>query len=414
MYKTEPAAAGTLLYISRVCDPESGILVPMQVIYSIGGCTFAGGGIGKTSYHAVAGIFRHQILKQLIVADYAPSEIDKTLITKIPSRIKGLARLVKPAWANVVNDTLHAKLSSFVMQEGDIFHGWAGMSLDCIEKFEIRPACAGRNSKFEIAILNRASSHLLEARKIMAEEYRRWKLGPPRYIEWAVRRELQEYELADYIFVPSEFARDSFLKREFAAEKIRLIPFGIEKIRNSKFEIRNLAHLNALFVGEVGFRKGILYALKAWQKADIDKGIFYVVGPILDEIRPFLREFEDDPTIKFTGFADAREYFPKADVFIFPSLEEGSALVTYEALAHGLPLITTWNSGAVIGHQKEGFVVPIQNVDAIKTAVEQLGSEPELRASMSQQAFETIQRYTWFEYGENIVREYEKIMSHNS
>ena len=57
--------------------------------------------------------------------------------------------------------------------------------------------------------------------------------------------------------------------------------------------------------------------------------------------------------------------FRQADIFVFPSLHEGSALCTYEALACGLPVITTANSGSVVRHGIDGFIVPIRDVEAL-------------------------------------------------
>lgn len=381
----------------------------MQVVYSIGGCKFGGSGIGNTSYHAVAGISRHKLLKQLIVSNYQETEIDENLITKIPSRLPGLRKLVDESWANVINDGLHAKLSSLVLKKGNLFHGWAGMSLEALKK--------AKNLRM-ITVLNRASSHILEAKEIIELEYQRWGIKISPYINWGIQRELQEYELVDYIFTPSPFARDSFLERGFTEDKLRMIPFGVEPISLSIPPILATPpadqKLNALFVGEVGFRKGILYALKAWQKADMNKGTFFVVGLIIDQIKPFLTEFRNDSTIEFTGYADAKKYFPQADIFIFPSLEEGSALVTYEAMAYGLPVITTYNAGSVITHDKDGLIIPVRDVDKIEEALHLLAKSPKLRTQMSQQAKNITQQYTWFNYGENVVKQFQSILGSTS
>lgn len=382
----------------------------MKVIYSIGGCKFNGGGIGRTSYHAVAGIHRHGMLKQLIVPAYKPSEIPEELITTVPSRIPGLRHLVGPNWADAVQDMLHARLAAWVMRsEADLFHGWAGMSLEAIIRFR------SLNRGGSVTVLDRASPHILKAKEILTHEYHKWGLREPGCVNRAVRRELREYELVDYIFTPSEFARESFLKRGFPEYKVRLIRFGVEQVPDEIFSKskgkaeKTRGKLNALFVGKVGFLKGVLYALQAWQEARVDKGKFYVVGPIDKEIRPFLRKYEDDESIVFTGFADPSRHYLEADVFLFPSLGEGSALVTYEALSYGLPLITTFNSGSVIVDGQEGFIVAEGSSVDIREALEKLAEDSLLRRRMSKEARATAKKYTWERYGESVVREYEEI-----
>ena len=66
-----------------------------------------------------------------------------------------------------------------------------------------------------------------------------------------------------------------------------------------------------------------------------------------------------------------------ADVFVFPSLFEGSAVVTYEALACGLPSVVTPNAGSVVRDGLEGFVVPPRDVEALAARMEQLGDDPQ-------------------------------------
>ncbi len=54
-----------------------------------------------------------------------------------------------------------------------------------------------------------------------------------------------------------------------------------------------------------------------------------------------------------------------ADIFVYPSLHEGSALAIGEALASGLPVITTANAGSVVRDGEEGYIVPIRDVEAL-------------------------------------------------
>ena len=72
-----------------------------------------------------------------------------------------------------------------------------------------------------------------------------------------------------------------------------------------------------------------------------------------------------------------------ADVFVFPSLFEGSAVVTYEALACGLPSVVTPEAGSVVRDGVEGFLVAPRDVLALAERMEQLGNDPGLRDRMS-------------------------------
>jgi starch synthase len=87
-----------------------------------------------------------------------------------------------------------------------------------------------------------------------------------------------------------------------------------------------------------------------------------------------------------------------ADVFVFPSLFEGSAVVTYEALACGLPCLVTPNAGSVVRTEVEGLVVPAGDVDRLAQGMEQLGNDPALRARMAQAARRRAEEFDWPRY----------------
>jgi len=100
----------------------------------------------------------------------------------------------------------------------------------------------------------------------------------------------------------------------------------------------------------------------------------------------------------------------EADVFVFPSLFEGFALVILEAMATGLPVITTSNTAGpdLIEDGKEGLIVPAGDVEALQTAMESLLNDPERARAMGRAAHEKAKEYTWERYGERweaLVRE---------
>src|SRR5207245_2483570 len=80
------------------------------------------------------------------------------------------------------------------------------------------------------------------------------------------------------------------------------------------------------------------------------------------------------------------EVFRWADVFVFPSICEGSALVTYEALASGLPVIATPNTGSMVRHGIDGMIVPIRDVEALAAAIDRFARDRNFLASCSRNA----------------------------
>ena len=97
------------------------------------------------------------------------------------------------------------------------------------------------------------------------------------------------------------------------------------------------------------------------------------------------------------------EHFQWADVFLLPSLCEGSATVTYEALGHGLPVICTPNTGSVVRDGMEGFIVPVRDAAAIAERIERLAIDVELRTQMAANAKARAAEFTVAEYGRRLL-----------
>jgi glycosyltransferase involved in cell wall biosynthesis len=95
----------------------------------------------------------------------------------------------------------------------------------------------------------------------------------------------------------------------------------------------------------------------------------------------------------------------EADVFVFPSLFEGSAVVTYEALACGLPSVVTPGSGSVVQDGVDGFVIEPRDVEALARRMEELGNSPQLRARMSLAARARALAYDWPRYHAAVIAE---------
>ncbi|BET24770.1 glycosyltransferase family 4 protein [Limnobacter thiooxidans] len=185
-----------------------------------------------------------------------------------------------------------------------------------------------------------------------------------------LKREQSEWDLSDYIFTGSTFVRDALIECGVSRQKIRVVPYGVNEFpaKVKKFS-SGRQPLRLLFVGEVGLRKGVpylLHAVSTFQKSDV---VLTCVGKISVE-NTILDKFRSNVT--FTGSiprSEVSKIYESADVFILPSLIEGSSVSTYEALAHGLPVITTKNSGSIVEHMVTGQIVDESNVDSIIDAI---------------------------------------------
>jgi glycosyltransferase involved in cell wall biosynthesis len=206
-----------------------------------------------------------------------------------------------------------------------------------------------------------------------------------------------ECELADRILVGSTFVRDSFRAVGYDAGKIVVVPYGVDTDRFvPRAGPRGDRQFRVLFVGQIGQRKGLSYLLKGYElfrRPDSELhvvGSFVPGGEVFERFRYLFRHTPNVPQ------GDLPSLFHSADVFVFPSLIEGMPLVVLEAMACGLPVITTRNGpGEIVRDGIDGFFVPIRDPEAIALRLEQLYRDRALREQMGKSAREQALRHTW-------------------
>ncbi|MEN5248715.1 glycosyltransferase family 4 protein [Brucella pseudintermedia] len=215
-------------------------------------------------------------------------------------------------------------------------------------------------------------------------------------------RERAEWQIADAVICPSDFVARHVIGAGCTPEKVVVVPYGVDARFSPDARPRLPGPLRVLTVGAVGLRKGSPYVGAVARKLG-DKAEFRMVGPIgvLPEARAKLAA-----TLKLTGpipRSEMRAQFEWADVFLLPSLCEGSATAVYEALAAGLPVICTDNTGSVVRHGIDGYIVPIRDVSETAEILRQLAGTPAALARMSDSARERARDFTVSRYGERLV-----------
>ena len=182
--------------------------------------------------------------------------------------------------------------------------------------------------------------------------------------------------------------------RGLPAQRITVLPWSVDLARFSPATAsgRRPGAFRVLFIGEIGLRKGVLYLLEAFKRLKLTNAELVFIGGITD-IGERLAQSE----VKFAHIPvmpqeDLVPYIQNSSVFVFPSLVEGSARVIQEAMACGLPVITTPNSGSFIQDGEDGYIVPIRDVDALAERLLELYNHPERRAAMGLAARRTASR----------------------
>jgi len=206
-----------------------------------------------------------------------------------------------------------------------------------------------------------------------------------------IRKEIEELYLADLILCPSTFVKDSVLEidRNFN-KKIKIVPYGVPTlVKNSKRrEYSKGEVLQVLTVGNVGLRKGTPYILEA-AKHFQNEVRFTIVGDyslVSDDKVVELRNWVD--LIGQVPRSTVSDYYNKAHVFLLPSVCEGSATVTYEAMQYGLPLIVTPNTGSIVRNGIDGFIISNSNLRELIFSIQKLLDDPTLISYFSKNSQE--------------------------
>ena len=207
-----------------------------------------------------------------------------------------------------------------------------------------------------------------------------------------IEREQQEQMLADVIICGSKFVKESIKEFSGQAQKTQVIPYGINLPLPKCKEPwqKDKRKLRILTVG-TGLRKGTPYILEAAKKL---KSIaeFRLIGSLENMADAVKKEIAT--TIDYQGHiarSAVNSHYEWADIFLLPSLCEGSATVNYESLAHGVPVITTANTGAIIEHNLDGLIVQQGSSDSIEQAILSLYHKPENLEYLSRNALEKSQ-----------------------
>jgi starch synthase len=226
----------------------------------------------------------------------------------------------------------------------------------------------------------------------------------PVEMTWLHDRRLRDLEGADRILVPSDHIAGELVRHGTPRGRISVVPYAADTRRFvPQPGKRHGSPCTFLFAGGITQRKGIKYLLEAWRLARRSDWRLQLLGPLPADPEP-LTPFRDE--VEWLGrvsHAEMPSMMAAADVFVFPSLFEGSAVVTYEAMACGLPCIVTAEAGSVARDGLEGVVVPTRDVEALAAAMVKLGSDVPFRAACSASARTRAEAHDWPRYHQSVL-----------
>ena len=234
------------------------------------------------------------------------------------------------------------------------------------------------------------------------------------------RMVVEDCEWADVLLVNSFFVRDTFVEQGYPAEKIKVVYLGTRPdffgLRSVKAESRCDRPIKLLFTGNFCFRKGAEYLLRAIKILSEKSSVLFEMDVVGSYDKRMVEQFDiSSLPVKFHGPMpqdDLKQFLSRADIYVFPSLAEGCACSGMEAMAAGLCVVGTHESGFPIEDGVNGCIVPGKDAQAIASKVLSLMDNPSEIDRLGAAAAELIRtKYTWEQYAENVKRIYMEMLS---
>jgi glycosyltransferase involved in cell wall biosynthesis len=253
---------------------------------------------------------------------------------------------------------------------------------------------------------------------LLTEEQKRWGSPYPPISPHYSRLCRETVEHTDYVFTQSEFVRDSFLREGMDPSRVLefTIPMNLGWFRPAEAARPASRPLTLLNTGALCLRKGTPYLLEAFRLVlekepaarlrlsqsvrDDAKGVLSRYAGLPIDWSPYLNLQFEDQRKQYV------ERFQTSDIFVFPSIEDGFAIVVAEALACGLQVITTKNTGAsdLVEPGENGEIVPIRDPQALADAIIKLW--PGIRQGLGRRDNERIRGILGFENFEKTVMQH--------
>jgi glycosyltransferase involved in cell wall biosynthesis len=315
---------------------------------------------------------------------------------RIPYRLLGITRAAR------IHDYLTARWLKANAGEIDIVHGWPLGALNTVK--------AARDLGIPV-VLERPNCHTEFAYAAVEEECRRMDLVLPAGSEHKfdpdlLAHENLEYAGADFLLCPSEFVKKTFLDRGYPESKLLRHQYGYDdcKIFPGNQTPKSNKGLVMIYAGLCAPRKGLHHALKAWLASEASKtGRFLVCGEFVDVYRDKISNLFDHPSIEVLGHRDdLPDLMAMADLFVLSSVEEGSALVTYEARGAGCVLLVSDASGAVCRHMENALVHRFGDVGTLASHIDTLHRDRELLARLREESLKELPMLTWLAAGKKL------------
>jgi glycosyltransferase involved in cell wall biosynthesis len=359
---------------------------------------------------ALAGAGADVLLFPGVLHQAVPSSV-KVRPTLAKGRLRISYKLVGTMRALALHDRIVARRLEKLAGEIDIIHCWpdaAEQTLKTAKRLGIPTA------------LERPNAHTRYAYEAVQRESKRLSIVLPLDNEYSFKanvlaREEREYTAADRLLCPSDFVVKTFLDQGVPIAKLIRHQYGYDE--KTYYPAADNGGdgkpgLTMLFAGDCAVRKGLHFALEAWLASPAHKdGTFLIAGTFLPSYKKKLAPMLSHPSVHVLGYRrDVPELMRRTDIFVLPSIEEGSALVTSDARGSGCVLLVSEGAGAICKHMENALVHPIGDVKALTKHITMLYENRSMLAHLRASSLSTVGEITWSAAGRRLLQAYREIL----
>jgi glycosyltransferase involved in cell wall biosynthesis len=289
----------------------------------------------------------------------------------------------------------------------DVVYSWSGVSE------EICNALQGTRA---IRLVVRGSAHIRTQSRLLAQEHDRTGVRQDQPSPWRIEREEREYAMADGVVVLSSFSQQTFLQEGFPEDCVHLMVSGVrtqsfrpgpEVIDARCRRILSGAPLRVLNVGTVSYRKGVYDYRNMVDQLDSSRFEFRYVGSVLPEAGAIADSLR--ARVHFVPRlpqGSLPQQYAWADVFVFPTIEDGFPAVCAQASAAGLPVLTTPNGAGedLVATGETGWVLPTRDASAFARQLQWCDQNRYALADMVKCVYRTFRHRDWGIVADDFLR----------
>ena len=344
-----------------------------------------------------------------------PSRATDPVLAQVPGRhlmpdlMGQVARKLRLPAANLYSDIPLSVLASLHNPKADIFHGQGNYSLPAMRRAKARGMVTIADITGQLAPIRHRQ---------LAAEYQSHGLTYREISAFLARRRTREAQFADAVLAPSDAVAYGLQTCGINPDKIYLVPFispQCQELVHRARTGRTGTVIRLLYVGNLSLAKGTAHLLRAWSTLRAKYRLricLTLIGPAQPCARPLLANLPDG--CEWLGpqpRSVVADRMLGSDIFVFPSLSEGSSLAVMEAMAAGCAIVTTFDAGSPVINHISGLIIAPRDADAMTTALSALIENPAMRKNLSHAARDQINRDLVTGYGNRVDLAYEAVLS---